>query len=467
MSVDYERRGRVAVITIDRVEVRNAIDRATAAALGDAWRTFDRDAKVDVGVLYGAGGHFSAGADLKAFDLVDDPAGFLGFTRMQVSKPTIAAVEGYCVAGGLEMALWCDLRVAGSTAAFGCLERRFGVPLIDGGTIRLPHVVGLGVALELILTGREVTADEAYVLGLVNAVVSEGTALQQSVGLAESIAVHPQETVRSDRAAVLGSLGLPLNEALDLERRWGSSVMDTAAAGADQFAAGAGRSGTAVPRVFSPLATSTAEEDETAAGGEQIQAPERGDPDITAPASGHGRPLVVAATEREEPWRDEIESRLRQFGFVTYTMRVTGRIESDVTALGRAVGALMASPVVLGDSVGLVALGAAAPAVLHFSTMDGRVSSVVEFSGTSPQSQPSFRLAGASYLGHHGSADEGSDAISPFRMEALLRDLGLDATFHSYRGAAGDFFVPGTAGHHPTFTDVVWQRTRLFLDRTI
>ncbi len=250
MSVDYERHGRVAVITVDRPEVRNAIDRATASALRQAWTTFEEDEKVDVGVLYGSGGHFSSGADLKAFDLVDDPTGYLGFTRMQVSKPTIAAVEGYCVAGGLEMALWCDLRVAATTATFGCLERRFGVPLVDGGNVRLPHIVGLGVALEMILTGREVTADEAYVLGLVNLIANEGAALARALELAATIVVHPQETVRSDRAAVLGALGVPLSEALELERRIGAQVMGVGAAGADRFAAGAGRSGTAIPQVF-------------------------------------------------------------------------------------------------------------------------------------------------------------------------------------------------------------------------
>lgn len=249
MSVDYDRHGRVAVITVDRPEVRNAIDRATALALGQAWTTFEEDDKVDVGVLYGSGGHFSSGADLKAFDLVDERAGYLGFTRMQVSKPTIAAVEGYCVAGGLEMALWCDLRVAATTATFGCLERRFGVPLVDGGNVRLPHIVGLGVALELILTGREVTADEAFVLGLVNVVVNEGSALERALELARAVGVHPQETVRSDRAAVLGALGLPMSEALELERQIGAQVMGVAAAGAGRFVAGAGRSGTATPQV--------------------------------------------------------------------------------------------------------------------------------------------------------------------------------------------------------------------------
>lgn len=465
MSVDYERRGRVAVVTIDRAEVRNAIDRATARALGDAWRTFEDDSRVDVGVLYGAGGHFSAGADLKAFDLVDDPAGFLGFTRLQVSKPTIAAVEGYCVAGGLEMALWCDLRVAATTAVFGCLERRFGVPLIDGGTVRLPHIVGAGVAMEMILTGREVTADEAYVLGLANAVVGEGAALEKAVDLAEAIAVHPQETVRSDRAALLAGLGVAIPDALEGERRLGMSVMDVAATGADRFAAGAGRSGTAVPTMVTQskepeVVVERAADDEP---GERVPA----DPLLVAPRSGHGRPMVVVASSEEAAWRPDVERRLRDYGFVTYSTESGGQLEADLAAIRRAVSALLSNSSVLGDRVGIVALGAGAVPALHFSTMDGRISAVVEFSGSHPETQPSFRLASAAYLGHHGSADEDAAKISPFRMETHLRDLGMDATFHSYRGAPGDFFVEGSEGYNPAFTDVAWQRTKLFLDRAV
>ena len=467
MSVDYERRGRVAVITIDRAEVRNAVDRATARGLGDAWRTFEDDGKVDVGVLYGAGGHFSAGADLQAFDLVDDPAGYLGFTRLHVSKPTIAAIEGYCVAGGLEMALWCDLRVAATTAVLGCLERRFGVPLVDGGTVRLPHIVGSGVALELILTGREVTADEAHVIGLVNAVVSEGAALERSVALAESIARHPQETVRSDRAALLGALGLGIEEALEVERRIGASVMDVAAVGADLFAAGAGRSGMAVPEVHPrqrPVEISV--EGGVASPESPVVEVPTGDPLLTAPAPGHGRPVVLVFSGDERPWVDDVKRRLLDLGYVTYESAISGVLDADLTALGRAVTVLHASAAVLGDRVGLVAIGKGAVAALHFSTMDQRISAVVEFSGRRPETAPSFRLATAAYLGHHGSIGESDDMISPFRMESHLRDMGVDATFHTYRGAAGDFFVPGSDGHNPAFTEVAWKRTKLFLDRT-
>lgn len=235
VAVHYEQNGPVVTVTIDRPGRRNAIDRATADELEEAWRTFDQDDSAAVGILTGAGQHFCAGADLHAFDLVDRPAGFLGFTRLAVSKPTIAAVGGYCVAGGLEMALWCDLRVAGADAIFGCFERRWGVPLVDGGTQRLPRVVGLGRALDLILTGRAVVADEALQIGLVSRVVDAGTHLAAAQMLAAKIAEFPQATVRSDRSAVYRGLGLPLAEGLDEERRIGVDLLDAAADGARRY----------------------------------------------------------------------------------------------------------------------------------------------------------------------------------------------------------------------------------------
>lgn len=244
MSVHYEVRGPTALITIDRPERRNAINLETADLLQRAWERFDTDEQAVVGVLTGAGGVFSAGADLKDFDLIDRTDGFLGFTRMIVSKPTIAAVEGYCVAGGLEMALWCDLRVAGEGAVFGCFERRFGVPLVDGGTQRLPRIVGLSRALDMILTGRPVDAGEANDIGLADRLSPAGSALDTALELADLIAAFPQTTVRSDRLAVLEGLGRPPAEGLAIERRHGLGVLDTAAKGAARFEEGSGRSGT-------------------------------------------------------------------------------------------------------------------------------------------------------------------------------------------------------------------------------
>ena len=243
MSVHYELRDRVAVITIDRPERRNAIDRATALALAEAWIRFEEDAEADVGVLTGGDGTFCAGADLKVFDLEDDDGGFLGFTRTRVSKPTIAAIEGHCIAGGLEIALWCDLRVAAQDAVFGCYERRFGVPLVDGGTQRLPRIVGLGRAMDMILTGRPVDANEAHDIGLANRITPTGEALPTAVDLGRRIASFPQPTVRSDRAAVLDGIGVYFVDGLEIERTHGRGVLDVAARGAAEFARGLGRHG--------------------------------------------------------------------------------------------------------------------------------------------------------------------------------------------------------------------------------
>jgi enoyl-CoA hydratase len=247
MPVEYDRRGPVAVVTVDRPDRRNAIDHATADALGNAWERFDEDDDALVGVLTGSEGTFSAGADLKAMDLEDTPEGWLGFTRTRVSKPTIAAVEGHCVAGGLEMALWCDLRVASETATFGCFERRFGVPLVDGGTQRLPHVVGLGRALELILTGRSLEPETAKEWGLVNRLAPAGEALKTAVEMGEVIAGFHQATVRTDREAVYDGLGSTLEQGLAAEGWHGSRALETAVEGADRFAGGEGRGGEGIP----------------------------------------------------------------------------------------------------------------------------------------------------------------------------------------------------------------------------
>lgn len=244
MSVSYSVQDRVAVVTVDRPSVRNAIDLATADALLEAWRRFDSDDDADVGILTGAGGTFCAGADLKAFDLVDRPEGHLGMSRIHVGKPTIAAIEGHAVAGGLELAVWCDLRVAAMDAVLGCFERRWGVPLIDGGTQRLPRLVGLSRAMDLVLTGRPVPADEALAMGLVNRLAEPGAALAVARELAGVIASFPQPTLRSDRTAMLDGFDRPLAEGLTIERNLGLEVLDVAAEGAARFVAGAGRHGT-------------------------------------------------------------------------------------------------------------------------------------------------------------------------------------------------------------------------------
>jgi enoyl-CoA hydratase len=247
-AVRYERRGSAALITIDRPERRNAVDGPTAQALHDAYVRFEEDADARVLVLTGAGElAFCAGADLKAVETfagrLELPGGPLGFTRLTPSRPTIAAISGYCLAGGLELALWCDLRIATETAMLGYPERRWGVPLIDGGTQRLPRIVGLGRALDMILTGRLVPAREALSMGLVTEVVPAGAHLERALELAEGLARFPQRTMLADRRAAIEGLGMTLAEGLALEARAGPEVFEDGARGAARFAAGEGRGG--------------------------------------------------------------------------------------------------------------------------------------------------------------------------------------------------------------------------------
>ncbi|HEV3234007.1 MAG TPA: crotonase/enoyl-CoA hydratase family protein [Candidatus Dormibacteraeota bacterium] len=256
-DVDIDRRGSVVVVTINRPEVRNAVDGPTADLLSVAFRDFDADPDLSVAVLTGAGGYFCAGADLGAVagggarmnHLVEDGDGPMGPSRMLLGKPVIAAVEGYAVAGGLELALWCDLRVAADSAVFGVFCRRWGVPLIDGGTVRLPRLVGMGRALDIILTGRDVPAEEALRIGLADRVVPEGKALQAAVELAQEIAALPQNCMRSDRLSAYAQWDMATVEALRNEHRLGVATIESGEtlSGAQRFAAGAGRHGAAAP----------------------------------------------------------------------------------------------------------------------------------------------------------------------------------------------------------------------------
>jgi enoyl-CoA hydratase len=247
-AVTYERRGPVAIVTIDRQERRNAIDGPTAELLAAAYDRFESDDEARILVLTGAGGvAFSAGADLKAIESfaprLDDPRGPLGFSRVIPSKPSIAAISGWCLAGGLELAVWCDLRIVTEESRLGFPERRWGVPLIDGGTQRLPRIVGLGRALDLILTGRIVDSEEALAMGLVTQVVPEGRHLERALEIADGLAGFPQDTMLADRRAALQGLALSLEEGFALEARNGRPTLETAWRGAARFAGGEGRGG--------------------------------------------------------------------------------------------------------------------------------------------------------------------------------------------------------------------------------
>ena len=225
----------VTIVRIDQPAVRNAVNSETAQRLLDAFLAFEADADAKVAILTGDDIAFCAGANLRDLPKLR-PTGPLGPTRLQLSKPVIAAIEGWCVAGGLELACWCDMRVAGATARLGCLERRFGVPLVDGGTVRLPRIVGLGRALDLILTGREIGADEAFAMGLVNRVVPAGSALDAAIEIAEQIAASPWPAVVHDRLSVYESIGLDLDGALANEAVHGDAVIFD-----PEFAAGVAR----------------------------------------------------------------------------------------------------------------------------------------------------------------------------------------------------------------------------------
>lgn len=253
VKVLTERSGSVCTVIINRPEVRNAVDWETADLLTDAFRAFDSDDSLKVAVLWGAGGNFCAGADLKSIskgqmnrmdpDMSKD--GPMGPTRMRLSKPVIAAVSGYAVAGGLELSCWCDLRVVERDAVFGVFCRRFGVPLVDGGTQRLPRMIGMSRAMDMILTGRAVKAEEAFSMGLANRLVEPGTARREAENLAAQLAEFPQVCMRSDRQAVYCGFGKNIESAMEMEFRLGLEVVASGETvqGAGRFVQGSGRHG--------------------------------------------------------------------------------------------------------------------------------------------------------------------------------------------------------------------------------
>lgn len=253
-AVHVERLGPITIVTIDRPQRRNAVDGVTAHSLLGAFEAFEEDADAAVGILTGAGGNFCAGADLKALaegdrrPVRDEGPGPMGPTRLTLSKPVIAAVEGYAVAGGLELALWCDLRVVAQDATFGVFCRRFGVPLVDLGTVRLPRLIGASRAMDMILTGRAVGGPEALTIGLANRIAPPGKALETAIELARQLAALPQGCMRSDRRSAMAQWGLSETDAAALEARLGREVLGSgeSLAGAQRFSSGAGRGGIAL-----------------------------------------------------------------------------------------------------------------------------------------------------------------------------------------------------------------------------
>lgn len=246
-NIKFESQGPVAVITIDRYEHRNAIDHETGDELYETLQQFDSDDDLAVGVITGSRDTFSAGADIRMLTegvtLEGREMGYMGFSHATIRKPLIAAIEGYCIAGGLELALFCDIRIAAENAVFGFFQRRYGIPLTDGGTQRLPHIIGLGRALEMLHTGREVEAEEAYDWGLANKVVDDGNALSVAIDMARGIASFPQQTVQTDRKAMYEGLGEPIDKGFAIESWGGSHSMQTGREGARRFIAGEGRHG--------------------------------------------------------------------------------------------------------------------------------------------------------------------------------------------------------------------------------
>ncbi|MFV1970247.1 MAG: crotonase/enoyl-CoA hydratase family protein [Acidimicrobiia bacterium] len=251
MSVTIERNGPVGTVVLERPEARNAVDGPTAQALYEAFLALDEDDGIAVCVLWGSGGTFCSGADLKAIGTERmnkvEPEGSapMGPTRLMMSKPVIAAIEGFAVAGGLELALWCDMRVAAESASFGVFCRRWGVPLIDGGTVRLPRVVGAGHAMDMLLTGREVFAEEARTMGLVNRIVADGETRGAAEALANEIAQFPQTCMRNDRRSAIGSIGVSFDDAMRAEFELGLDTINSGetATGASRFVTGEGRHG--------------------------------------------------------------------------------------------------------------------------------------------------------------------------------------------------------------------------------
>jgi dienelactone hydrolase len=380
------------------------------------------------------------------------------------------------------MALWCDMRVAAKSAVFGCFERRFGVPLVDGGTQRLPRVVGHGIAMEMILTGRPVEAEEAYVIGLANLIVGDGKALEAAVKLARSLAAFPQPTLRADRMAVLDGADLPIEEGLAVERRYGNRVMGTAKEGAQRFAGGAGRGGAAIPEVSLPGSWKT-----PVVGGPLTFAVDGARvPLHTAVAQTPGAPAVLVLHDR---WGFDDHPRLMAdllakagFHAVAIGMFEPPEVRNgeeadrlvetlDRLRIERILDASMDLLRTLPEAVGspaLLGFGIGGGLAMALAGRHPDVSACVAYTPTSPWSglSPDFGAGNSAVLGHYAAMDDRASPHTAYQLEMRLRERGIDVTFETYRRAGPEFYRPDRPRYHdPDATELAWARTVAFLQR--
>ncbi len=451
MTVETRTVDRIAVVSIDVGDGRNEIDAETASELDRVWRRFETDPDLDVAVVTGTREAFSVGRPTATDDETGTAEPVFGFTHSGLSKPVIAAIEGPCLSAGLEMALWCDLRVCGLSSVFGFQPQRSRRPLMDGGTQRLPRLVGEGMALEMLLTGRPMDAEEAHAVGLVNLVVADGSARQAAIEIAERIARFPQGTVRANRQSVLEGADLSLSEGLQLERRLATNAIETRAREIRRASRESG----------------------------WVSAPFR----FELPRSGSG-PAVIVLPDRwgMDDYAIAATESLLDAGYVVVPVALYDRPGSedeasaapaklrsrDVSArLTQAVEATRKHPAVDG-SVALVGFGIGGGLALWLAGESPSITGCVTFGAVNawPDLEPDLASAKAAFLGHNGELDEQASPHTAYRLEMAMRELGLDATFETYRAMGWEFYRNGDpeAVHA---LDQAWGRTMTFLQRTL
>lgn len=442
---------RVAILSMEAGGDRNEVDADMAAELERAWRRFETDPHLDVAVLTGTTDGFSVGRAIDADEELAPAKPLFGFTNSGLGKPVIAAIEGGCLSEGLELALWCDLRICGSSSIFGFHQRRIQRPLMDGGTQRLPRLVGTGVALEMILTGRQMDAEEAFAVGLVNLVVADGTVGHAAQEVAEQIARFPQGTVRANRQAVLDGSGLALAEGIQMERRLATNAIETRAR---EVRRGSRQSG----HVVSPVRF---ELPESGTGPAVIFIPDRWGMDEFAVSavesllnSGY---IVVPLPLFERPYgADEADEAVRRLR----NANVAERLRSTVRSA-------RLHPAVDGE-VAVIGMGIGGGLALWLSGECPEVTGCVTFGATAtwPDLEPDFATSKAAFLGHNGELDDVASPHTAYRLEMAMRDHGLDATFETYRGMEREFYRSERI-EDLHMLNQAWARTLTFLRRTL